>query len=217
MLLLEAGGRMTIICCACRWGFCASDRSFPGATSASRNRAWTAAAVAAARQGAGRIRLDQWHVLHARPLPRLRRLARPAAARGGDTGTCCRTSSASSRGKARDAITGGSGPLAVEPIKTNELLEDAMMRPRRQAAITSRGLQFAESRHSPRTNSASTHGRAPATSRAYLRPIMRRPNLTVRTPCDGAARAARRQHRRAASPTRSAAERDGPRRTGKSS
>jgi choline dehydrogenase-like flavoprotein len=78
-------------------------------------------------------------------------------------------------------LRGGSGPLAVEFAKTNDPLEDAMY-----AAAQACGYPYtpdfnSESEGIGRTQFSIKNGRRHSTSRAYLRPIMKRPNLTVHT------------------------------------
>jgi choline dehydrogenase-like flavoprotein len=79
------------------------------------------------------------------------------------------------------ALRGGSGPVAVEFAKTDDPIEEAMY-----AAAVATGFPRtpdynAESEGFGRTQFSIRKGRRASASRAYLRGIMKRPNLTVLT------------------------------------
>ena len=79
------------------------------------------------------------------------------------------------------ALRGGSGPVAVESSKSNDPLDDAM----RAAAVAS-GYPLTADYNSDTVGFGPTqfsirNGRRASASRAYLRGIMQRPNLTVLT------------------------------------
>jgi 4-pyridoxate dehydrogenase len=78
-------------------------------------------------------------------------------------------------------LRGGSGPVAVEFAKTNDPIEEAI-----KAAAVASGFPLTPDYNSEsvgfgRTQFSLRNGRRASTSRAYLRGIMHRPNLTVMT------------------------------------
>jgi 4-pyridoxate dehydrogenase len=78
-------------------------------------------------------------------------------------------------------LRGGSGPVAVEFSKTSDPIEEAI-----KAAAVAAGFPLTPDYNSEsvgfgRTQFSLRNGRRASTSRAYLRGIMHRPNLTVRT------------------------------------
>ena len=78
-------------------------------------------------------------------------------------------------------LRGGSGPIDVEFAKKRDPIEDAM-----SAAAAASGLPLTADYNSDpvgfgRTQFSLRHGRRASTARAYLRGIMKRPNLTVLT------------------------------------
>jgi choline dehydrogenase-like flavoprotein len=79
------------------------------------------------------------------------------------------------------ALRGGSGPVAVEFAKTDDPIEEAM-----NAAAVACGYPLTADYNSEtvgfgRTQFSLRNGRRASASRAYLRDIMKRPNLTVLT------------------------------------
>ena len=138
-----------------------------------------------ARQGARRIELDQRDDLPARQPAGLRALGAPTPAwRTGTTPTACRTSSAWRR--ASPAPTTGAAATARS-------CSSGARPTARSSAPSSRPCSRPATR-SPRTSTATARrasapfdrniyrGRRMSAARAYLHPVLDRPNLEVRTP-----------------------------------
>ena len=136
-----------------------------------------------ARQGAGRLVLDQRHRLHARRSAATTTAGRRKARSAGPTRTCCRTSSAPRPGSTARATTrGGDGPIGVEWARVADPIYDAWLEAGKAAGyriITDNSAGdtegFARSQYTIR------NGRRSSASTAYLKPALRRSNLTLMT------------------------------------
>ena len=157
----------------------------------------------AARPGARRLVVDQRPDLHPRPARGLRRLGARSARAAGAIATCCRTSSAPKRYEGGESeYHGADGELGVSDLRNDHpYCERLGRRPARSSACrstrTSTRATHVRRRRLPAEHPRRLALRAP--SRAFLRPVRRRPNLTVRHRRAGHARPVRGAPRASAS------------------
>jgi 4-pyridoxate dehydrogenase len=78
-------------------------------------------------------------------------------------------------------LRGGSGPMAVEFAKTDDPIENVMLKAAQACGYPMTADYNSESVGFGRTQFSIRNGRRDSAARAYLRPVMNRPNLTVLT------------------------------------
>jgi choline dehydrogenase len=184
VLLLEAGGKDDWIWIHIPIGYlyCINNPRTDWCYKTEPSRASTAAPSLRARQGAGRLLLDQRHALPARPGPRLRGVGADHRRRAGTGKTCCRCSSAArTTGAAPTRCTATRASGASRSSACTGTSSTATSRPRSRPASLQQDYNRGDNFGIGHFEVNQKKGVRWNASKAMLRPVLHRPNLKVVT------------------------------------